>query len=99
MGGALPPLPQYAFMAWYSGGAQGQLYLSYPYVHIYVIKILKEEFIICFTRLYLFPFPGGHVFEELSRNPGMLFRNSKEVTSVEWGQFKIFHCYLCATRH
>jgi len=27
MGGAVPPLPQYAFMAWCSGGAQGQLYL------------------------------------------------------------------------
>jgi len=27
MGGAVPPLPQYAFMAWFSEGAQGQLYL------------------------------------------------------------------------
>jgi hypothetical protein len=26
MGRAVPPLPQYAFMAWWSGGAQGQLY-------------------------------------------------------------------------
>jgi hypothetical protein len=25
MGGAVPPLPQYAFMAWCSGGADGQL--------------------------------------------------------------------------
>jgi len=27
MGGAVPPLPQCAFMAWCSGGAQGKLYL------------------------------------------------------------------------
>jgi hypothetical protein len=27
MSGAIPPLPQYAFMAWYSVKAQGQLYL------------------------------------------------------------------------
>jgi hypothetical protein len=29
MGGAVSPLPQYAFMAWCSGGAQGQLYLYF----------------------------------------------------------------------
>jgi hypothetical protein len=28
MSGAIPPLPQYAFMAWCSVKAQGQLYLS-----------------------------------------------------------------------
>jgi hypothetical protein len=27
MSGAIPPLPQYAFMAWYSVKAQGKLYL------------------------------------------------------------------------
>jgi hypothetical protein len=27
MGGAIPPLPQYAFMAWCSVKARGQLYL------------------------------------------------------------------------
>jgi hypothetical protein len=27
MSGAIPPLPQYAFMAWYSVKTQGQLYL------------------------------------------------------------------------
>jgi hypothetical protein len=27
MSGAIPPLPQYALMAWYSVKAQGQLYL------------------------------------------------------------------------
>jgi len=27
MSGAIPPLPQYAFMAWYSIKAQRQLYL------------------------------------------------------------------------
>jgi hypothetical protein len=29
MSGAIPPLPQYAFMAWCSVKAQGQLYLLY----------------------------------------------------------------------
>jgi len=28
MSGAVPPLPQYAFMAWCSVKAQGQLYLK-----------------------------------------------------------------------
>jgi len=28
MRGAIPPLPQYAFMAWCSVKAQGQLYLT-----------------------------------------------------------------------
>jgi hypothetical protein len=31
MSRAIPPLPQYAFMAWYSVKAQGQLY-SYLYL-------------------------------------------------------------------
>jgi hypothetical protein len=31
MSGAVSPLPQYAFMAWCSGGAQGQLYLYQRY--------------------------------------------------------------------
>jgi len=36
MGGAVPPLPQYAFMAWCSvKKAQGQLYL---YLYPYLIK-------------------------------------------------------------
>jgi hypothetical protein len=29
MRGAIPPLPQYAFMAWYWVKAQGQLYVLY----------------------------------------------------------------------
>jgi hypothetical protein len=40
MGGAVPPLPQYAFMAWCSvGGAQGQLYL-YLFIIIIIIIIV-----------------------------------------------------------
>jgi membrane protein YqaA with SNARE-associated domain len=31
MSGAVPPLPQYAIMAWCSGGAQGHLYLFIIY--------------------------------------------------------------------
>jgi hypothetical protein len=29
MSGAIPPLPEYAFMAWFSVKAQGQLYLHF----------------------------------------------------------------------
>jgi hypothetical protein len=32
MGGAIPPLPQYAFMMWCLVKAQGQLYL-FPYLY------------------------------------------------------------------
>jgi hypothetical protein len=31
MRGAIPPLPQYVFMAWCSVKAQGQLYLTLPF--------------------------------------------------------------------
>jgi len=34
MCGAVPPLPQYAFMAWCSAKAQGQLYL-YLYLNMF----------------------------------------------------------------
>jgi hypothetical protein len=37
MSGAIPPLPQYAFMAWCSAKAQGQLYL-------YLLIIYDEEY-------------------------------------------------------
>jgi hypothetical protein len=39
MRGALPPLPQYAFMAWYSVKAQGQLYL---YVTLYKLLVCAD---------------------------------------------------------
>jgi hypothetical protein len=32
MSGAIPPLPQYAFMAWCSVKAQGQLYLTFYFL-------------------------------------------------------------------
>jgi hypothetical protein len=35
MNGAIPPLPQYAFMAWYLVKAQGQLYLYLLPVDLY----------------------------------------------------------------
>jgi len=31
MGGAVPPISKYILMAWYSGGAQGQLYLFFTF--------------------------------------------------------------------
>jgi hypothetical protein len=34
MNGAIPPLPQYAFMAWCSVKAQGQLYLTLPLTYL-----------------------------------------------------------------
>jgi hypothetical protein len=33
MRGAIPPLLQYAFMAWFSLKAQGQLYLTFIIIH------------------------------------------------------------------
>jgi hypothetical protein len=36
MSGAMPPLPQYAFMAWCLVEAQGQLYLYLQYPEIFV---------------------------------------------------------------
>jgi hypothetical protein len=41
MCGAIPPLPRYAFMAWCSVKAQGQLYL-YP-INIYVSATSKDK--------------------------------------------------------
>jgi hypothetical protein len=35
MSGAIPPLPQYAFMAWCSAKAQGQLYLYFFFYSSY----------------------------------------------------------------
>jgi hypothetical protein len=41
MSGVIPPLPQYAFMAWsYVKKAQGQLYL-YLYLYLYLFDLLK----------------------------------------------------------
>jgi hypothetical protein len=41
MSGAIPPLPQYAFMAWCSVKEQGQLYLYiYLYLYVYNIKLI-----------------------------------------------------------
>jgi len=45
MRGAIPPLPQYAFMAWSLVKAQGQLYL-YLYLSIYLfiyIHFLRKK--------------------------------------------------------
>jgi hypothetical protein len=41
MSGAVPPLPQYAFMAWCSVKAQGQLYiyLTLPYLTLSYITL------------------------------------------------------------
>jgi hypothetical protein len=44
MSGAIPTLPQYAFMAWCSVKAQGQLYLIfYPYHFTLPFFILTHE--------------------------------------------------------
>jgi hypothetical protein len=40
MCGAIPSLPQYAFMAWYSVKAQGQLYI-YLYLNISVSELTE----------------------------------------------------------
>jgi hypothetical protein len=42
MSGAIPPLPQYAFMAWCLVKAQGQLYLLPFTLHIMQLKNCKE---------------------------------------------------------
>jgi hypothetical protein len=52
MSGAIPPLPQYAFLAWCSVKAQGQLYLL-PLVNILEIEI-SVLFSILFNMLYNF---------------------------------------------
>jgi hypothetical protein len=71
MSGAIPPLPQYAFMAWCSVEAQGQLYLLLycPQVfkivinNIYYIKIgykVNEIYILCHVPiLCIQPFSGN----------------------------------------
>jgi hypothetical protein len=38
MSGAIPPLPQYASMAWCSVKAQGQLYLIFAFNHLSLSK-------------------------------------------------------------
>jgi len=38
--GAIPPLPQYAFMAWCSVKAQGQLYLLAPITRVIILNRL-----------------------------------------------------------
>jgi hypothetical protein len=41
---AVPPLPQYAFMAWCSVKAQGQLYiLSLPVVVVVVVVVTSKK--------------------------------------------------------
>jgi hypothetical protein len=40
MSGVIPPLPQYAFMAWCSVKAQGQLYL---YIYLYLSQCLTKQ--------------------------------------------------------
>jgi len=56
MSGAVPPFPQYAFMAWYSGGAQGQsdsyvafMVLKYDRLHFYAFsaRIAKWGYGLC----------------------------------------------------
>jgi hypothetical protein len=46
MRGAIPPLPQYACVAWCSVKAQGQLYLSFSHVCIHLSRLK------CFTSLH-----------------------------------------------
>jgi hypothetical protein len=44
MSGAIPPLPQYAFMAWYLVKAQGHLYL-----HLYRTKTKPDTHYVSFN--------------------------------------------------
>jgi hypothetical protein len=46
MGKAVPPLPQYAFMAWCSGGAQGQLYLYLCCARSFIVGLKSVNFVI-----------------------------------------------------
>jgi hypothetical protein len=39
MSGDMHPLPQYAFMAWCSAKAQGQLYLFFYLYHLHLVKV------------------------------------------------------------
>jgi hypothetical protein len=42
MSEAIPPLPQYALMGWFSVKAQGQLYLTLPYREMQIMVILDR---------------------------------------------------------
>jgi hypothetical protein len=44
MSGAIPPLSQYAFMAWCLVKAQGQLYLFYLFQWEYTVFIINDQF-------------------------------------------------------
>jgi peptidoglycan/LPS O-acetylase OafA/YrhL len=44
MRGAILPLPQYAFMAWYSVQVQGQFYLTLPLLYVLIAKMLLKIF-------------------------------------------------------
>jgi hypothetical protein len=50
MGGAIHPLPQYAFMVWCLVKAQGQLYLYIHPNHVPAIKrlLLRSQFVVRF---------------------------------------------------
>jgi hypothetical protein len=49
MGGAVPPLPQYAIMAWCSVKAQEQIYLCR--ISAYVQEMYDQRFVICTNLL------------------------------------------------
>jgi hypothetical protein len=44
MSGTIPPLPQYAFMAWCLVKAQGQLYLTFTHIRVMQPKIFTVQF-------------------------------------------------------
>jgi hypothetical protein len=58
MRGAVHPLPQYAFMAWCSVKAQGQLYLYlYSVLCYYYIIIIIFILLLCYTAAAAAPPP------------------------------------------
>jgi hypothetical protein len=70
MSGAIPPLPQYAFMAWCSVKAQGQLYFTFTFTFTFTIFLPLLVIIIIFLHREIwcsgnamFLFSGGMGFE------------------------------------
>jgi len=66
MSGAIPPLPQYAFMAWYLFKAQGQLYLTITLIGLVVSRILH------FCACPAFPFIEENYCLPSYHTPAML---------------------------
>jgi hypothetical protein len=60
MSGAIPPLPQYAFMAWCSVKAQGQLYL-YLYLYLYFTRWRPVVSFTPHCQFYIDRVRGGRV--------------------------------------